>query len=77
MKEGRQGLVRRLLALVMFCFHLGLGLTWDQPEWVMFKRAPVAFRWTLISLDRARRVNGPNEVDRAILFLFSSIVRRG
>lgn len=41
----------------------------------MFKRAPVAFRWTRISLDRANRVKGPNAVDRAILFLFSSGIR--
>jgi hypothetical protein len=44
----------------------------DVPEWVMLRRAPVALRWTRISFERARRVRGPNAVDLAILFLFSS-----
>ena len=38
----------------------------------MLRRAPVALRWTRISFERARRVRGPNAVDLAILFLFSS-----
>ena len=45
-----------------------------KPEWVIFSNAPVAFRWTRKSLERARRVNGPNAVDLAILFLFSSTI---
>ena len=40
----------------------------------MLRRAPVALRWTRRSLDLASRVNGPNAVDRAILFLLSSTI---
>jgi len=32
----------------------------------------VAFLWTRISFERARRVKGPRALDLAILFLFSS-----
>lgn len=42
----------------------------------MFNRAPVAFLWTRMSLDLARRVNGPNAPDLAILALLSSCVAR-
>jgi hypothetical protein len=46
------------------------------PECVMFSRAPVAFRCTLISLDFASRVRGPKAPDRAIFALFSSWVAK-
>ncbi len=52
------------------------GIRCAIPECVMFRRAPVAFRWTLISLDFANRVNGPRAPDRAILALLSSCVAR-
>lgn len=42
----------------------------------MFRRAPVAFRCTRISLDFASLVKGPSAPDRAILALFSSCVAR-
>lgn len=45
------------------------------PEWVMFNRAPVAFRWTLTSFDRARRVSGTRAPDFAILVLLSSEIK--
>ena len=48
----------------------------NVPEWVMFRRAPVAFLWTLMSLDLASLVNGPSAPDLAILALFSSCVAR-
>jgi hypothetical protein len=40
----------------------------------MFNRAPVAFRCTRISFDRARRVSGTRAPDLAILVLLSSVV---
>ena len=42
----------------------------------MFRRAPVAFLWTRISFDLARRVSGPNAPDLAIFALLSSCVAR-
>lgn len=42
----------------------------------MFKRAPVAFLCTRMSLDFAKRVSGPSAPDFAILALFSSWVAR-
>lgn len=42
----------------------------------MFKRAPVALRWTRMSLDFASRVNGPRAPDRAIFDLLSSCVAK-
>ena len=42
----------------------------------MLRRAPVAFLWTLMSLDFASRVKGPSAPDRAILALLSSCVAR-
>ena len=42
----------------------------------MFNKAPVAFRWTLISLDFASLVNGTNAPDLAIFALLSSCVAR-
>src|ERR1700712_4464531 len=42
----------------------------------MFRRAPVAFLWTLISFDFAKRVRGPNAPDLAIFALLSSWVAR-
>lgn len=38
----------------------------------MLSRAPVAFRWTRMSLERARRVRGTSAPDFAIFVLFSS-----
>ena len=38
----------------------------------MFRSAPVAFLWTLISFDFASLVNGPKAPDLAILALLSS-----
>lgn len=46
------------------------------PECVIFKRAPVAFLCTRISLDLASFVSGPKAPDLAILALFSSCVAR-
>jgi len=45
-------------------------------ECVMFNSAPVALRWTRMSLDRARRVRGTRAPDLAILVLLSSCVAR-
>lgn len=42
----------------------------------MFSKAPVALRCTLMSFARASRVNGPNALDLAILFLFSSKIKQ-
>lgn len=42
----------------------------------MLSKAPVAFRCTRMSLDRARRVRGTRAPDLAILFLFSSVMAR-
>lgn len=42
------------------------------PEWVMFSRAPVAFRCTRISFDLAKRVRGAKAPDLAIFALLSS-----
>lgn len=42
----------------------------------MLSKAPVAFRWTLMSLDFANRVSGPKAPDLAILALFSSCVAK-
>lgn len=52
------------------------GLVSNLPECVMFKRAPVAFLCTRISLDFAKRVSGPSAPDFAIFALFSSCVAR-
>ena len=65
-----------LLELIMLYSHLSLTSPRSRlPEWVILSKAPVALRWTRISLDLASRVNGPNALDRAILFLLSSVVR--
>jgi hypothetical protein len=48
----------------------------DIPECVMFKRAPVAFRWTRMSFDLANRVSGPKAPDLAIFALLSSCVAK-
>ena len=40
--------------------------------WVMLSKAPVALRWTRMSLLLARRVSGPKAPERAIRDLFSS-----
>ena len=42
----------------------------------MFNNAPVAFLWTLISLDFANRVSGPRAPDLAIFALLSSCVAK-
>jgi len=42
----------------------------------MFSRAPVAFRWTRMSFDFAKRVRGCRAPERAILALLSSCVAR-
>ena len=42
----------------------------------MFRSAPVAFRCTRISLERASFVRGNSAPERAILALFSSCVAR-
>ena len=42
----------------------------------MFKSAPVALRCTLMSLDLASLVSGPNAPDRAIFALLSSCVAK-
>lgn len=76
------GLEWRLRSPVAVCYHLLLlacSCMKDLsilPEWVMFKRAPVAFRCTLISLDFANLVKGPKAPDLAILALLSSCVAR-
>jgi len=63
-------------------FHLFVSVIVVQrdfrsiPEWVMFRRAPVAFLWTLMSFDFAKRVRGPNAPDLAIIALLSSCVAR-
>jgi len=44
----------------------------NEPEWVMLSSAPVAFRWTRMSLDRASRVRGTRAPDLAIFVLLSS-----
>ena len=44
----------------------------NEPEWVILRSAPVAFRWTRISLDRASRVRGTRAPDLAIFVLLSS-----
>lgn len=46
------------------------------PECVMLSSAPVAFLWTRMSFDFARRVRGWRAPDRAILALLSSWVAR-
>lgn len=43
-----------------------------SPEWVIFNKAPVAFRCTRISFERASRVRGTKAPDLAILVLLSS-----
>lgn len=40
----------------------------------MLRRAPVAFRWTRISFERASRVRGTKAPDLAILVLLSSMI---
>lgn len=42
----------------------------------MFNRAPVALRWTRMSLDLASLVKGPRAPDRAIFALLSSCVAK-
>jgi hypothetical protein len=44
----------------------------NAPEWVILSSAPVAFRCTRISLDRASRVRGTRAPDLAIFVLLSS-----
>jgi len=44
----------------------------NEPEWVILSSAPVAFRWTRMSLDRASRVRGTRAPDLAIFVLLSS-----
>jgi hypothetical protein len=48
------------------------GMTGYSPECVMFSKAPVALRCTLMSLDLANLVNGTSAPDFAILVLLSS-----
>ena len=43
------------------------------PECVMLRRAPVAFRCTRISFERAKRVRGTSAPDLAIFVLLSSV----
>lgn len=46
--------------------------TLNEPEWVILSSAPVAFRCTRMSLDRASRVRGTSAPDLAIFVLLSS-----
>ena len=47
----------------------------NAPEWVILSSAPVALRWTRMSLERASRVRGTRAPDFAILVLLSSEAR--
>lgn len=49
-----------------------VACTNNLPEWVIFSKAPVAFRCTRMSFDRARRVSGTSAPDLAIFVLLSS-----
>ena len=48
----------------------------QSPECVIFNKAPVAFRCTLMSFDLANFVSGVSAPDLAILALFSSWVAK-
>lgn len=58
-------------------FRPNITIPWKAlPECVMFSRAPVAFLWTRMSFDFAKRVRGPKAPDLAIFALLSSCVAR-
>lgn len=75
-KDGDSASVDELLPVVVWRdksdIAFNVRASHGIPEWVMFSRAPVAFRCTRISFDLAKRVRGAKAPDLAIFALLSS-----